>query len=92
MRNKLLITATLAGLIAVGAGCESKTTPPESTTTLPAIQQEAKIDPVDSNVDAILNDADGEAGVLEGEAGEMNQLNAADGEVQAFSESVYEVK
>jgi len=47
---------------------------------------------VDSSVDDILNDADGEAGALEGEAGEVDQLNAADGEVQAFSESAYEVK
>ena len=92
MRNKLLITAVLTALVTMGFGCGPKATPLEPVTTLPAGQQEVKSDAVDSNVDDILNDADGEAGALEGEAGEVDQLNAADGEVQAFSESGYEVK
>jgi len=92
MRNKLLITAVLAALVMVGAGCGPKATPPTPAAALPTVQHDVKSDPVDSEVNAILGGADQEAGVLEGEAGETSGLNAADGEVQAFSESAYEVK
>jgi len=92
MRNKLLITAVLASLVIVGAGCGPKATPPTPVTTLPSTQQNVTSDPVDSSVNAILGGTDQEAKALEGEAGDTTGLNAADGEVQAFSESAYEVK
>jgi hypothetical protein len=92
MGNKLLITTVLAALVMVGAGCGPKAEPTAPPAAPPAAEQESVSDPVDSEVDAIIDATMEEDTALEGEAGETVELNAADGEVQAFSESAYEVK
>ena len=99
MRKKYAFAAAMASLLLVGAGCGAKqdTSAQLQLPPRPEGAMEAKTDmkaegSVDATVDGILEDDDAEQELLHGSDSDAMELDADKTELNAYSESSYEVK
>lgn len=102
MKRQLTYAAAIAALLLVGAGCAGKQQAAEGLETgkVPA-QAEGKMAPqaqvkaagsVDGTVDAILKDSEDEKAAEKDRASDASNINADDGELNAYSDTTYDLK
>lgn len=97
-----MYTAAIAALLLVGAGCAARQQAGEGLEARPpeAVNQgkpEGKADvkaegTVDGTVDAILKDSEDEKAAQKEQESDASNVNADDAELNAYSDSSYDVK
>jgi len=99
MRKRNAFAAALVSLLLVGAGCGAKQDTSGQVQLQPGqegrmeAKTEVKTDgSIDAEVDAMLEVGDDEQELLQGSNSDAMELEADDAELNAYSESSYEVK
>lgn len=102
MKRQLTYAAAIAALLLVGAGCAARQQAAEGLNVQPPVggvrgtaevKTQAKVEgTVNGTVDAILKDSEDEKTVQQEHEGDASNVNADDAELNAYSDTSYELK
>lgn len=98
MKRKLTYAAAVAALLLVGAGCNARQQAAGGLETGgPSVEAQGKMEAktegtVDGTVDAILKDSEDEKATQKDRETDASDVNADDPELNAYSDTSYELK